>query len=67
MKIKSLPPALFALLVVLGLVAAPLASAQRPRVQGGVVHACMKTKGTKRSVGTLRDRHLGQAVQAQAG
>jgi hypothetical protein len=23
-------------------------------VQGGVVHACLKTKGTKKTVGTLR-------------
>ena len=53
MKIKFLFPTLSALLAVLGLVAAPLASAA-PRVQGGVVHACMKTKGTKRSIGTLR-------------
>src|ERR1700749_4144963 len=53
MKIKFFSTTLFALLAVVGLVAAPLASAA-PRVQGGVVHACMKTKGTKRTVGTLR-------------
>src|ERR1700712_5408580 len=53
MKIKALFPVLFALLAVLGLLAAPLASAA-PRVQGGVVNACLKTKGSKRTIGTLR-------------
>ena len=56
-----------ALLVVLGLVLAPLASAGKsPRVKSGVIHACMKTKGKKPSAGRS-SRHLGQAVQEEEG
>ncbi|HEY0278983.1 MAG TPA: collagen-like protein [Solirubrobacterales bacterium] len=55
MKAKLIAPAVSVLLVALGLVVAPLASAaSTPSVANGVVHACMKVKGKAAQKGTIR-------------
>jgi Collagen triple helix repeat (20 copies) len=55
MRLRSIAILASVLPIVLGLVLAPLASAgNSPRVTGGVIHACMKTKGKKSQRGTLR-------------
>ena len=66
MKIKFLSASLFALVAVLGLAAAPLASAA-PHVHGGVVVACLKTKGSKKTAGTLRVANSAKECKRKRG
>jgi Collagen triple helix repeat (20 copies) len=55
MKTKLITPLVPVLLVALGLIVAPLASAATtPSVQNGVVHACMKVKGKRSQRGMIR-------------
>jgi hypothetical protein len=55
MKTKLLAPVVSVLLVALGLLVAPLASAATtPSVANGVVHACMKVKGKAAQKGMIR-------------
>lgn len=55
MKTKLIAPVIPVLLVALGLLVAPLASAvTSPSVHNGVVHACMKAKGKPAQRGMIR-------------
>jgi hypothetical protein len=55
MKNKPIAPLVPVLLVALGLLVAPLASAATsPSVHNGVVHACMKAKGKRAQRGMIR-------------
>ncbi|HVW47188.1 MAG TPA: hypothetical protein VHA76_09050 [Solirubrobacterales bacterium] len=55
MKPKRIAPLVSVLLLaVVGLTLAPPAAAKGPRVRNGVVQACMKTKGKKGQIGTIR-------------
>lgn len=55
MKAKLIAPVVSVLLIALGLLVAPLASAaSTPSVANGVVHACMKVKGKAAQKGTIR-------------
>src|ERR1700749_5045521 len=55
MRLKWIATCSSALVLVVALLVAPLASAgTSPRIKGGVIHACMKTKGKKSQRGTIR-------------
>jgi hypothetical protein len=68
MKTKLITPLVPVLLVALGLIVAPLASAaSTPSVQNGVVHACMKVKGKKAQRGIIRIVGPTQKCNAKLG
>jgi Collagen triple helix repeat (20 copies) len=68
MKPKLIAPLVPVLLVALGLLVAPLASAaSKPSVQNGVVHACMKVKGKRSQRGMIRIVGPAQKCNAKQG
>ena len=68
MKTKLITPLVSVLLVALGLIVAPLASAaSTPSVQNGVVHACMKVKGKRSQRGMIRIVGPTQKCNAKQG